>query len=565
MRTALVTLLAAAAVLTASGSASAGHTERNAANVVVFGATLDAGEGFNTYLACCNSFGAEMLGNVEALRGAFVQNNRGIWVKDLVTAASADARGVSYTISPDAYWYWGGRKVPVTYRDFVYTLREIDSPQSDVAGRTGYANLDPARFVHHGQRQVTFFWRATNCSTDFPCGPYADWQSLFSQLYPSAALAGLDFNKIWATCICGSDGKPVADGPFYLASYTPGQGSVLKANPYFHDRAKIAEINFKVITDPALLAEAMRSGQVDAIAPPFTTDLLALRGARGLTFSISPIYSLEFLDFREGSARGGPSVSKGSSNVLLRAPWMRQAIGLALDRQAMIDAVYGPGTGLRPVDSLLYFPGEQGYRPNFARWNYSPTQALALLKRHCTGGPAEPDPANGKIWHCAGLPAVFRYTWPSTSPARTAIEQVAKANLKAIGISIADTPLPASVVFTAQGIPSGDFDLAQFAVFTTGDAGDWYDQYRCFGIQNFTGYCSHTVDSLLKAANRDLDPQRRAELFQRADAIMATQVPAVPLFQKFGVLVHKSALLGLGPNPGLFSYFWNVENWRWKR
>jgi hypothetical protein len=91
-----------------------------------------------------------------------------------------------------------------------------------------------------------------------------------------------------------------------------------------------------VITDPALLAEAMRSGQIDAVNPPFTTDLLALRCV----------------------------------------------------------------PGLKPVDNLLFFPGEEGYRPDFARWEYDPTEALALLKRHCTGGPAAPDPATTKVWQC---------------------------------------------------------------------------------------------------------------------------------------------------------------------
>jgi peptide/nickel transport system substrate-binding protein len=556
----LASFVVAAVVLAAAGGAAA-----SPANAVVFGLPGDAVGGFNTLLACCNTVQTSQEGPVEALRGAFVQNGKGIWMKDLVTAAQADTRGVSYTIRPDAYWYWGGRKVPVTYRDFVYTLQQIDDPNNDLASRIGYSNLNPTKFTHKGDRQVTFYWKTTNCSTDYPCGPYANWPLLFSQLYPSFALRGLDFNKIWTNCICGSDGKPVADGPFYLASFTPGQGAVLKANPYFHDHAKITEIDFKVITDPALLAEAMRSGQIDAVNPPFTTDLLALRGVPGLTYELAPAYALEHYDLREGSAPAAPTVTKGSSNVLLRAPWMRQAIALALNRQAMIDAVYGPGTGLKPVDNLLFFPGEEGYRPDFARWEYDPTEALALLKRHCTGGPAAPDPATTKVWQCTGLPAVFRYTWPAQAPARAAIEQVAKADLKAVGIAITERPLPSNVIFGPAGIPSGDYDLDQFAQFTSGDPGDWYDEYRCRGSQNWTGYCSHTVDTLLNAANRELDPEQRALLFQRADAIMAAEVPSIPLFQKLGVLVRKTALVGPGPGAGVFFMFWNVENWHWKR
>lgn len=554
MKAAVVALLASLAVLSAAGAAGA-----KPANVVVFGVFSGVGGGFDPF---GTDFGSEDMGPAQALRGAFVENDKGVWLKDLVAAARADARGVSYTIRPDASWYWGGRKLPVTYRDFAYTLRQIDDPANDVASRTGYANLDPTRFVHQGDRRVTFFWRRTGCSTDYPCGPYADWPSLFSQLLPSFAFAGLPFDKILANCICGSDGKPVSDGPFYLAGYRPGQSGVLRRNPFFYHRAQLAEIDFRVFTDPALLAEAMRSGQIDATDPPFATDLLALRGLPGITYAVVPAAAVEQVELRLGSERGGPGVTKGSSNALLLAPWMRQAIALALDRQAMIDAVYGSGTGLKPVESFLFLPGQQGYRPVFARWNHDPAAAIALLKRHCTGGPTVPDPANTKVWRCSGLPALFRYTWPSTVFARTQIEQVAKANLKAVGIALTERPLPASDFFPTEA--SGDFDLAEFAWLGSGDAGDWYDVYRCRGLYNATGYCEHGVDSLLKAGNTELDPAKRNLLYQRADAIMSTQVPAIPLFQKFSVLAHKTALVGPRPTTSI-SIFWNVEDWRWKR
>ena len=50
------------------------------------------------------------------------------------------------------------------------------------------------------------------------------------------ALAGMDFNKIWANCVCGNDGKPVSDGPFILTNYTRGQGTTLKANPFWYGK-----------------------------------------------------------------------------------------------------------------------------------------------------------------------------------------------------------------------------------------------------------------------------------------------------------------------------------------
>ena len=79
-------------------------------------------------------------------------------------------------------------------------MQQIDNPNNDLQSRTGYSNLNPTKFTHKGDKQVTLFWKTTNCTPDFPCGPFANWQYLFSTaFYPSQALAGLDFNKINGT------------------------------------------------------------------------------------------------------------------------------------------------------------------------------------------------------------------------------------------------------------------------------------------------------------------------------------------------------------------------------
>jgi peptide/nickel transport system substrate-binding protein len=541
---------------------------RRAANVVVFGAPSSVDGGFNTILNCCSVLWNGYLAADEALRGAFNQDVRGGWYKDLVSTATATRTSLSYTIRPDAYWYWGGRKVPVTYKDFVYTLQQIDDPNNDLSGRNGYGNLDPTRFTHRGDKRVTFFWKTANCSTDFPCGPYANWQSIFSQLYPSFALAGLDFNKIWTTCICGNDGKPVADGPFYLANYTPGQGTTLKANPYYHAKPKVSEVDFKVIRDPFALLQAMLGGQIDASAPPFGNDSSALKHAPGITFDQVPGYGFEHLELREGDAKAGPTVSRGASNVLLRAPWLREALMLGIDRRRIIAAVFGDlAGGIQPLDDVLFYSTEKGYRPSFRRWDYNPRKALAILKKHCVAGsgPAVPDSANTKIWQCAGLPATFNWSWVAGRDDWTTTEQLAKNELRSIGIDIKDRPVPRNVAFSPDGYQSGDFDMVQFRIFTTGDPGDWYDQYRCGGNGNWTGYCSHAVDALLEAANAQLDPVKRIALYQRADAIMATEIPVIPMYQVPAALIHRSDLLGMIANPGLDGPFWNIEAWHWRR
>jgi peptide/nickel transport system substrate-binding protein len=530
---------------------------RKAKSILVFGEEQDI-NGFNVDLSCCNQLAGNFLGAAETLRGAFVQNEKGLWVKDLVSSASATKTSLTYVIKPNANWYWGGKKLPVTYKDFVYTLQQIDNPNNDLAGRTGYNQIDTKNWTHKGQKQVTFHWKTTSCTSDFPCGPYANWQSLFSgpaAIYPAAALVGQDFNKIWTSCICGSDGQPVSDGPFYLSNYTKGQGTTLKANPFWGGKKPgLAEVDFKIITDTNTEVQAMRGGEVDAITPTFGSNLLPLKGQAGLVFNQIPGYYFEHLEFRE---------TKGSSNPLLRAPWMRQAIAMGIDRQGIINTVYGALAGnTKPMNNMIYYSTQAQYKPDFAPFNYNPTKALALLKKHCTGGPSSP--GAGGTWTCAGFPATFRWSWTASNATRTNTEAIVKSELKDIGINLTEYPRAANVIFGPTGIPGGDFDIAEFAEITGGDPGDWYDLWRCGGDANYTGYCSNKASKLMAAGNSELDPTKRAADFQAADKLMATGVPVFPFYQRPQPLIYKSGIAGMVNNPGTTGPFWNIENWKWK-
>ena len=529
---------------------------RKAKNVVVVGEEQDI-NGFNTALNCCNQLAGQYIGNFEAIHGAFNLNEKGDYFKDLVSAASATKTGVSYTIRKDAFWYWGGKKLPVTYKDFVYTWQMYNDPKNDVVTRAPYNQM--GGFTHKGDKQVTFTWKkcpAGGSTPDNPCGPYANWQSAFGGLYPAAALGGQDFNKIWTDCICGNDGKPVSNGPYYLSNYTKGQGSTLKANPFYYKKPKIAEMDFKLIADTNTEVQAMRGGEVDLIVPTFGLNLAPLKGQAGISFEQVPAYFYEHLDLQEG---------KKASNPLLRSPWMRQAIMLGIDRQALINTIYGPLAGnTKPLNSAIYFATQSPYKGPFKIFNYNQSKALALLKKHCTGGPSAPSANNSAIWTCSGFPAKFNYSWTASNTTRTTQEAIIEAQLKQIGIQINAAPRAANVFF-GQYVSQSDYDIANFAwVSPDGDPSGYYDIWRCGGDSNYLGWCSRKASDLMSKGQGELNPAKRAALWNAADAIMAKTVPTIPLYQRPFPLIHKSDLLGVKINPGTLGPFWSVEDWHWK-
>jgi peptide/nickel transport system substrate-binding protein len=514
---------------------------RKAKSVLVFGQEQDI-VGFNTNLTCCNQFWAGVQ-TVPVIRGAFITNNKLQNIKDLVTSAKATRTTLSYTIRPDANWNWGGKKIPVTYKDFVYTWQQIVDPKNDLVGRDGYDQI--TGYTHKGQKQITFKWKK----------PYAAWQLLFSGVYPAQALAGQDFNKIWTNCICGSDGKPVSDGPFMLTNYTKGQGSTLKVNPFWYGKKPgLKEIDFKIITDTNTEVQAMRGGEVDAINPTFGLNLLPLKTTPGITYNQVPGLFQEHIDIQFGK-QGQP---------LLRSPWMRKALMMGINRTAIIKTVYGDMAGnTKPLDSLVYYQSDAAYKADFSKWNYNPKQALALLKAHCSGGPSTVG-GSGGTWTCSGFPARFRFTWTAGNATRTTQEAIVKAELKDLGIDISDASLPANVVFGPTGIPSGNYDLADFAWVTSPDPAGFVPTWGCGGDSNYLNYCNRAATKLMDASNSELDPHKRALDFAKADALMANDVPSIPLYSRPNPLIWKSGITGMSNNASLTGFAWNAESWKWK-
>jgi peptide/nickel transport system substrate-binding protein len=339
-----------------------------------------------------------------------------------------------------------------------------------------------------------------------------------------------------------------------LTNYTKGQGSTLKANPFWYGKKPaLKEIDFKIITDTNTEVQAMRGGEVDAINPTFGINLLPLKSTPGITYNQVPGLFQEHIDIQFGK-QGQP---------LLRAPWMRKAIMMGIDRQSIIKTVYGDLAGnTTPLDSLVYYQADAAYKNDFHKWNYNPKKALALLKANCSGGPSTVGGSGS--WTCKGFPAKFRYTWTASNATRTTQEAIIKAELKSIGIEVVDAALPANVVFGPTGIPSGNYDLANFAWVTSPDPSGFVPTWGCGGESNYLNYCNRAATRLMEQSNSELNPAKRAALFARADALMSVDVPSIPLYSRPNPLVYKSAVSGMKNNPSNIGFGWNAEEWFWK-
>jgi len=195
---------------------------RKAKQVLVFGGEQDP-SGFNGLQATQSSAWAVYEGNTPVIRGAYLIDDKGQYHLDLASSVTATKKDLTIVIRPDANWNWGGKKLPVTNKDFAYTWQNLVNTTNQVTSNTGYINI--GGYTLKGSKTIVFHWRTscpagTEAAGTCAVGAFADYRDLFGLVYPSQAVAGLDWNTLWANCVCGSDGKPVSDGPFILTNWT---------------------------------------------------------------------------------------------------------------------------------------------------------------------------------------------------------------------------------------------------------------------------------------------------------------------------------------------------------
>lgn len=161
------------------------------------------------------------------------------------------------------------------------------------------------------------------------------------------------------------EGGAVGTGPFMFDSWTKDQQIVLKANPnYWGGKPKLDKVIFKVTKDNKVRADELASGAasiIDGIDP--VNDLQRLKGSKDVTVLEKPGMNYSYLALRTN-----------------RPPFdnvkVRQALAMAIDRKAIVDALY-PGIGVLAQGMMPpWMPGSEGVQA----LPYDVTKAKQLLQ-----------------------------------------------------------------------------------------------------------------------------------------------------------------------------------------
>ncbi len=536
---AAVCLVAALALVAAAGGAQAGGRGEHAkvGGTLLFGAEQEV-DCLNLALNPCNALWGTIFEN-PVIRGAYVIQPDFSYKPNLVSSVRLQLHPMrlTYFIRKQAKWSDG---TPVSGTDFVFTLRTLLNPKYDIVSRNGYDQISKSK-ISGGGKTVEFWFKK----------PYADWKDLFSPyVLPQHALAGADFSSVWNDAIVNpKTGKPIADGPFLLTQWQKGSQITLMRNPRWWGphRPYLNSVIFRFLTNSNTEIQQVRGGEVDAIYPQPQLQLAELRSAPGLRVQSSLGPSWEHIDIQQGP-RGNP---------LAKNLWVRQALILSLDRNAVLQALFRSlNPNLKVLQNIIYFNNFPQYKNHWGKWNYNPNRAKQILESHgCRKG-------GDGIYSCNGTRLTFQFESTRGNKLRefafTIIQDVWKKN----GIEVTDNFKPSSIAF-GQDLVQGNYDLFMFGWTGSPDPSNSASIWSCpnaGGTQNYMGYCNTKVTHLFDEADTTLKPKAREAVVNAADAAMAGDIPTIPLYQKPTFLVSHTYVRGMRDDVAV-GPTWNAEEW----
>lgn len=429
---------------------------------------------------------------------------------------------VTYTLNPKATWYDG---TPVTWKDYQAQWKALNGKNKayQVASTTGY---DQIASVEQGKDQfevvVTY------------AKPFADWQSLFSPLYPASTNNDPKaFNKGWVNKIL------TTAGPFKLdkIDQTAKTITLVRNEKWWGDKAKLDKIVYRAMTTDAM-KDAFANGEVDLfdIGP----DPDAYKQAKGV----------QGADIRKA---GGPDFRHFTFNAtspMLQDVNVRKAVAMGINREAVAKSdLKGLDWPTTVLNNHIFMSNQEGYQDNSGDIKYNPDKAKQLLDQ--AGWKMQ-----GDFRQKGGKQLSLRFVIPSGVSVSANEAKLTQAMLKQIGVKVNINEVPENKFFDDYIIGPGDFEITAFSwigtAFPISSVQSIYakptkDKNGDLQIQqNFARVGSDALDQKLQAAAQELDPAKAHQLANEADAMIWQEVHSITLYQRPQIRATKATLANYG-------------------
>ena len=462
---------------------------------------------------------------------------------------AADGTAVTWKLKDGVVWSDG---VPFTADDVAFTFQFVSDPKNGATTSSDYETIKDVTAVDPTTVKITF-----KAATPVWYLPFVGSRG---DILPKHILAQCADAKS-----CPFNLKPIGTGPYIVADFKPGDTVLYTANPKFREANApyFATVEMKGGGDAVTAMKAVQTGQADfAWNPQVTPDIFKQFTDAGAVLSSAPGASAEsiYINFTDPSTEiDGEKSSPKSKNPFWTDKNVRQALSLAIDREAMAKNLYGPaGIATNTTIPTIWNGGE---------WKYDPKQASSLLDA------AGWKPGNDGVRVKDGkrFSITFR---TSVNSVRDKESLLIQQNLKAIGIEMQLKPVDSAVFF---GQPDNGDSRTRFEVdlemYTDGsgapDMQGWLTQFTSDKITakangwkgtDYMRWTNADYDSAAKELATTLDPVKRVELFKKLDTIMTSDYAQIPLVARTGLAAYAKGLEGVYNGPW-DSNLWNIGHW----
>jgi peptide/nickel transport system substrate-binding protein len=319
--------------------------------------------------------------------------------------------------------------------------------------------------------------------------------------------------------------RPVGSGPFRFVSAEQDRDVVVERNTgYWGNAPKIERVRFAVVPDAVTVALELEKGSVDVASNELTLDMVrALEGRAGLATETNEGSPVMYLNF---NVANGP----------LKDIRVRQAVACAIDRQAIVNAVWRGKARL--ADTLLP-EGHWAAAPaaSLTRYGHDVGRARVLLE--AAGYRAGKDGVRVRLEMKISMDETTRL-----------LAEILQQQLAEAGIALTLRSSEFGTFFS--DVSAGRFEM--YALRWIGSNED-PDIFRyAYGSDRFPPkggnrghYANARVDALLAAAAGTTDESVRRGEYVEVEKILAEELPGIPLWYPNNEVVHTTRVVGIVP------------------
>lgn len=337
-------------------------------------------------------------------------------------------------------------------------------------------------------------------------------------LYDMASTAGMIMNPTGFGDLADTT---AGSGPFSVETWTPGDSITLARNvSYWGTAARFDTVTFRYMSDPNAMTAAMLTGDIDVISNLQVPDALPqFADTEQFTVIKGTTNGEVVMGLNNGAEPTSEDIPAGNGNKALQDPLVRQALTMAIDKQALVDTVWG-GEGV--VIGSMSVPTDPYYEDLAGLYPYDPDKARELLAE-------------------AGQENLTIRLKPAAIPYASRSAQFIASQLEAVGVKVVveELQFPArwlDVVYT-----NADYDATIIAHV------EGRDLVTFANPDYYWRYDNPEFNATITAADEG-DKTAYIEGMKKASEMLAEDAAAIWLFDLPNLVVVRAGITGVPNN-----------------